>query len=234
MGRIIDEPALRNRSRVFPDRTAAGKLLGSKLRELAPVRPYVLAIPAGGVPVAVEIARALQAPLEVVVVRKLQIPWDPEAGFGAMNLQGDLILNEELIKRLRLTEAEIQEQIRKTRKNLVERQRLFCGSRPFPNLQGHTAIVVDDGLASGYTMLAALAAVACQQPARTIVAVPTSLLATAEKVAQQVDELVCLNIRSSRPFAVAAAYENWYDVDDAEVLDLLRQHGSGPGTPAAT
>lgn len=223
MGHIIEDLQLRNRSRVFVDREHAGRLLGAKLKELALPRPVILAIPAGGVPVAAAIAKVLPAPLEVVIVRKLQIPWDPEAGFGAMNLMGDLILNQELIRRLKLTETEIQEQSRRTRKNLEERQRRFCGSRPLPDLKGQTAIVVDDGLASGYTMLAALAAVRRQQPQRLVVAVPTSLLATAEVVAQKVDELVCLNIRTSRPFAVAGAYENWYDVSESEALALLQE-----------
>lgn len=223
MGNIIEDPQLRNRSRVFADREHAGRLLGAKLEELDLPRPVVLAIPAGGVPVAAAIGRVLKAPLEVVIVRKLQIPWDPEAGFGAMNLLGDLILNQELIRRLKLSETEIQEQVRRTRKNLEERRRRFCGSRPFPDLTGRTAIVVDDGLASGYTMLAALAAVRRQQPQRLVVAVPTSLMATAEMVAQKVDELVCLNIRTARPFAVAAAYENWYDVSESEVLAILQE-----------
>lgn len=226
MGRIIEEPELHNRTQVFPDRQTAGRLLAEKLRGLALEAPLVLAIPAGGVPVAAEIAHGLAAPLELVIVRKIQLPWDPEAGFGAMNLDGDLIFNTELVTRLGLTEREIEVQVERTKKNLAHREQLFGGWGLRPHLTGHTAILVDDGLASGFTMLAALAAVARRKPQQVIVAVPTSLGATAARVAQEADLVLCLNLRTTRPFAVAAAYEKWYDVNDEEVLALLRELGS--------
>ncbi len=228
MGQVIEEPQWHNRTRVFPDRQTAGRLLAEKLRGLTLEAPLVLAIPAGGVPVAAAIARELAAPLELVIVRKIQLPWDPEAGFGAMNLDGDLIFNTELVERLGLTEREIEAQVERTKKSLAHREQLFGDWNLRPDLTGHSAILVDDGLASGFTMLAALAAVARRQPQQMIVAVPTSLGATAARVAQEADLVLCLNLRTTRPFAVASAYEKWYDVNDEEVLALLRELGSLP------
>jgi predicted phosphoribosyltransferase len=222
MGAIIENPALRDRSYVFRDRRDAGGQLGEFLRTLPDITdPIVCAIPAGGVPIGVEIARALDAPLALAVVRKIQIPWNTEAGFGAMSWDGKVFFNERLLRTLSLTDEEVNEAVGRTRKNVQERIAKFTAGRPFPGLAGKCAILTDDGLASGYTMLAAVAGVREHGPARLIVAVPTASLSSALVVAERADRLVCLNVRTGPRFAVAEAYEEWYDLDDREVLAEL-------------
>jgi putative phosphoribosyl transferase len=225
---LIEEARWREREGVFADRAAAGELLAAKLSAWQGVDGLVLAIPAGGVPVAAPIARNLKLPLELLIVRKVQIPWNTEAGFGALAPDGQVILNEPLVRALDLTPAQIQAQIKATQQNLREREAVFRGNRPYPEMTGKTLIVVDDGLASGYTMLAALQFLLRQHPQQLIVAVPTGLLDTINTImAKTGATVVCLNVRTRRPFAVAAAYQRWYDLSEAEVLALLRERDLG-------
>ncbi|MGQ9920944.1 MAG: phosphoribosyltransferase [Desulfobacca sp.] len=222
---LREEPAWRDRSRVFADRATAGRLLAQKLTDYQGIDGLVLAIPAGGVPVAAEIARALNLPLELIIVRKVRIPWNTEAGFGALAPDGQLLLNEPLVRALDLSQTQIEAQVAATRKNLAQREDLFRGGQPYPPVTGKTLIVVDDGLASGYTMLAALRFLAPQNPKELVVAVPTGLLDTIQAILATGAAVVCLNVCTRRPFAVAAAYQRWYDVADAEVLQLLGEFG---------
>uniref|UniRef100_A0A7C3UXJ9 Phosphoribosyltransferase n=1 Tax=Desulfobacca acetoxidans TaxID=60893 RepID=A0A7C3UXJ9_9BACT len=221
MGKLIDDPTLRNRTFVFADRSAAGKRLAEMLWDYEGKTFRLFAIPAGGVPVAAEIARALAVPLDLIIVRKIQFPWTTEAGFGAIDPDGVPLFNEMLLSRMPLTPEQISAQIAKTEANLKERERILRGGRPYPDLAGETVMVVDDGLASGYTMQAAVRFLKKKGAARLIVAVPTALDRAAQTLLSLVDLLVCPNIRSGLSFAVAEAYENWYDVDQQEVLDVL-------------
>ena len=222
MGDIIDAPALRERLFVFTDRHDAGRQLGAFLKTLPVLRePVVLAIPAGGVPVGREVAVALGAPLSLAIVRKIRIPGSTESGFGAVTWDGQVVINEGLRAALGLTAREVELAITRTKKNVSERVARFAADRAIPALAGKTVILTDDGLASGYTMLAAIQSIRRQGPARIIVAVPTASAASATLVASHVDLVACLNIRSSRMFAVADAYERWYDLDDSEVLREL-------------
>lgn len=223
MGRLIEEVSLRNKLHVFEDRTEAGGLIAEKLVQYRDSGGIVLGIPSGGVPVAREIAVALHLPMDLMIVRKLQIPYNPEAGFGAMGLGGEIILNEGLLAQLGLTEDEIREQAEKTKEVIKRRDQVFRGGRPFPVLKDRIVILVDDGLASGYTMLAAVSFVKRNKPRKIIVAVPTASKRTVELVLPEVDELVCLNVRHGISFAVADAYRNWYDLSDVEVLSIIRK-----------
>jgi putative phosphoribosyl transferase len=224
---IVEEASFRDRSYIFPDRDAAGRLLAQKLKDYQDANAIVLAIPAGGVPVAAQIARFLHLPLDLIIVRKIQIPWNTEAGLGALAPDGQVYLNEPLVRALDLDEAQIQTQLDLTRKNLEQREASFRGGRFFPDLAGKIALVVDDGLASGYTMLAALKFIEQRQPADIIVAVPTGLLDTVEFIHKAAPTVVCLNIRTRRPFAVASAYREWYDVPDDEVMKILAEFQPG-------
>jgi len=232
-GILREEAAWRDQKGLFAHRPAAGRLLAAKLADLAGVQGIIMAIPAGGVPVAAEIARALALPLELVIVRKIQIPWNTEAGFGALAPDGQVLLNQPLVRALGLTPAQIEAQVAATRRNLAQREQVFRGGRPYPDLSGQTVIVVDDGLASGYTMLAALNFLKTRHPARLVVAVPTGLLDTITALTAATGaDVVCLNVCTRRPFAVAAAYQHWYDVSDDEVLQILQEwsrQGDGPG-----
>jgi predicted phosphoribosyltransferase len=222
--RIIEDRALRDRLAVFEDRTDAGRHLAATLSSMETLtEPVICAIPAGGVPPGLEVARALTAPLRMAVVRKVQVPWNPEAGFGAVTWDGRVFLNRALLAGLDLREAEVNAAIAKAKKNVADRLEKFSGGRQEPGLEGRAAILIDDGLATGYTMLAAVEAARAESPRKIIVAVPTGSLHAVNFIARKADLVVCSNIRTSPTFAVAQAYERWHDLSDQEVQELLIQ-----------
>jgi predicted phosphoribosyltransferase len=222
--RIIEDRALRDRLAVFKDRTDAGRHLAATLSSMETLtEPVICAIPAGGVPPGLEVARALRAPLRMAVVRKVQVPWNPEAGFGAVTWDGRVFLNRALLAGLDLREAEVNAAIAKAKKNVADRLEKFSGGRQEPGLEGRAAILIDDGLATGYTMLAAVEAARAESPRKIIVAVPTGSLHAVNFIARKADLVVCSNIRTSPTFAVAQAYERWHDLSDQEVQELLIQ-----------
>jgi predicted phosphoribosyltransferase len=221
MKNIIENPEFRNYEGVFADRRDAGDKLGQLVVKTAGPAGLLLAIPSGGVPVAVAMRNDLAWPLEMLVVRKVRIPWNTEAGFGALNLDGDRLFNEPLLRALDLSEEEMENQVQKTMATMERRDELFRGGGPFPEIAGNNVIIVDDGLASGYTMLAAIRFVKKRIPANLAVAVPTGLKETCRRIAAEVDRVYCLNIRDRTPFAVASAYRDWHDLTDNEVRELL-------------
>lgn len=222
MGQIVENPRLRDRTYVFSGRHDAGKQLGAFIKTVVAIHdPVVLAIPAGGVPIGKEVALALSAPLSLAIVRKIRIPGTTESGFGAVTWDGQVLINEGLRAALGLSSAEVDRAVGETKKNVNERIVRFTRGKSLPEMAGKTVILTDDGLASGFTMLAAIKSVRIHNPARIIVAVPTASAESAKLVAHDADQLVCLNIRSGRRFAVAEAYEEWYDLDDQEVLEEL-------------
>lgn len=202
-------------------RVHAGELLASKLKPYVGKDSIVLAIPSGGVPIGSTIAKELGLQMDLIIVRKLPIPYNTEAGFGSMSWNGEVKLNEKLVEQLQLSDPEIDSIIRDVKSELDKRMEIFRGNRPFPELKGKTAIIVDDGLASGYTLLAAISSVKKLSPARIIVAVPTASKNAVDLVAPYVDEIFCLNIRETKIFAVADAYQEWHDLTQQEVLKLL-------------
>jgi len=221
MAEIVEDKNLRNKVFVFEDRVDAGNKLSESLSIYQGTDAIVLAIPSGGVPVGKEIKDALSIDLDLLIVRKIQIPWNPEAGFGAVNLDGYVIFNEPLLHSLELQENIINAQVEKTKEILMKRDELFRKGRPFPSLKNKTAILVDDGLASGYTMIAAIDFIKKRNPSKTVVAVPTGSYTTISKISPLVDYLYCLNIREGFPYAVADAYRNWYDLSDEEVVRII-------------
>jgi predicted phosphoribosyltransferase len=221
MGKLLEDPALRDKVYVFKDRTMAGRLLADRLLDYRGKGVRVFAIPAGGVPVAAEVARTLDVPLDLVIVRKIQLPWTTEAGFGALNPAGEAVFNEDLLRRVHLSPQDIDKQVQKTLVTLKEREGRLRGNRPYPDLAGATTIIVDDGLASGYTMRVAVAFLKGKGAGKIIVAVPTAAAHTAEDLLPLVDELYCLNVRGGWSFAVAEAYEDWYDLTEEEVLEIM-------------
>ena len=221
MAILIEDPELRNRTKVFADRKEGGERLAEKLRRFRGQNTIVLALPSGGVPIGKPIQEEIDCDFDLLAVRKIQIPWNTEAGFGALNLDGDILINESLLYALHLSESEVQDQIDKTKSILQRRNELFRKGRIFPDLGKRLVILADDGLASGYTMHAAIEFVRKRHPATIIVAVPTGSSDTVDRIVQEVDGVVCLNVRESYPFAVAEAYRLWYDLTDGEVLKLL-------------
>lgn len=222
--KLIEEPSLRNHVFVFQDRFYAGRLLSEKLHEYSNNEKVILlALPAGGVPVGYAVAKELGIKLGVMLVRKIQIPWNTEAGFGALTLDGEAVFNEPLLEHLGLTKEELDEAILKTKRNIQERLRKFTANKPMPNLKGKIVILVDDGLASGFTMLAAARSARKQIPQTIVIAVPTGSLGAIKLLEPEVDMILCLNVRTGPSFAVADAYRNWYDVTDQEVIGILEK-----------
>lgn len=229
--RIRDLPFLRNRVHVFRDRRHAGEMLSELLADYRGSDASVLAIPAGGVPVAAELAARLALPLDVAVVSKITLPWNSEAGYGAVAFDGTVLLNDQLILSLGLSEDEIERGIAMTREKVVRRAQRFHDG-PFPDLANRAIILVDDGLASGFTLRTAIRALRRRAPAALIVAVPTAHREAAEAAAREVDALYCANVRSGPSFAVADAYEQWCDVSETEAAEMLGSSRPGPaGSP---
>lgn len=213
----------RDRRYLFQDRFEAGEILAGMLKpEYAHIAEgMVLAVPAGGVPVGIQVRDMLGLSFDLIIVRKLKIPGNPEAGFGAMTLDGTIFLNESLLAVLRLRDSQIEAEKARVRSELENRNARFRGGRPFPDLAGKRVILVDDGLASGFTMLAAVDMVKKAGASETVVAVPTAPLRTIEHISAEADTIFCPNIRTAYSFAVAEAYRHWHDLDEKEVQTLL-------------
>ena len=226
--KVVENPELRDRSTVFRDRQEAGEVLARMLEPEYGGRQDVMvfAIPAGGVPVVLRVHERLAAPFDLVIARKLKIPGNPEAGFGAMAYGGSLFLNDLLVRELRLDKDDIEAERRTVEAELEKRNRLFRAGRPFPDLAGKVAVLADDGLASGYTMLSGIRMVKEHKARETVVAVPTAPQRTIDRIGTEVDEIYCPNIRTGMAFAVAEAYARWYDLKEKEVVELLKEAGS--------
>ena len=214
---------------MFRDRSHAGVLLGERVRSLGLADPVVLGLPRGGVVVAAEVARALGAPLDVLVVRKLGAPGNPELGIGAIAEGGVAVLNEGLIARLRVSPAELAAVTEREQRELVRRTDAYRRGRPPLPLAGRPAVVVDDGLATGYTARAAVAAARARGAAAVVLAVPVAAPETAAEFASLVDRVVCVEVPVLL-FAVGAAYADFSQTGDDEVEALLA--AAAPGAPA--
>lgn len=208
---------------LFRDRRAAGQLLATELAAYAN-RPdvLVLALPRGGVPVAYEVARTLNAPLDVFLVRKLGVPGHEELAMGAVATGDVRVLNEQIVSSLRIPDNVIDTVTAWEQQELVRREHLYRSDRPLPEVRGRTIILVDDGLATGATMHAAIKALRQQQPARIVVAVPIASPETCDQLRGEVDEVLCA-ITPDPFYAVGLWYEDFSPTTDAEVRELLAQ-----------
>ena len=181
----------------------------------------MLAIPNGGVPVALEVAGALKADLDLVISRKIPVPLNPEAGFGAIADDGTIFLNEEAVRRIGLSRQQIEYEASKVRAEIKRRSLLYRGDRPLVRVNSRTVIIIDDGLASGFTMMAAVESVRHRRPKEIVVAVPCAS-AVAVKQLEKVAGKVVTCVTSFVPrFAVADFYRRWYDLSDNEVIRYL-------------
>ncbi|HHQ42301.1 MAG TPA: phosphoribosyltransferase [Chromatiales bacterium] len=218
---VVDLPELRERTHVFADRREAGEVLARMLAGTVDADAVVVAIPAGGVPVGAALAAALGLPLDVAVVSKITLPWNTEAGYGAVAFDGRVALNEPLVRMSGLTPAEVEAGIRATREKVERRVRRLRGGEAAPDVAGREVIAVDDGLASGLTMQLAVEALRAAGARRIVVAVPTAHPEALARIARVADAVYCANVRSGPPFAVAEAYRRWYDVPEEEAAALL-------------
>ncbi len=223
MNKVIDEPAFRNKIGVFRDRSHAGRLLAQKLFSHKEQRDaLVLAVPAGGVEIGVIIADELKISFDLAITRKIHVPWNKEAGFGAVSWDGQVFLNQELVQRLSLSTKIVQECVEDEKRVISKRNKLFRDNQPWPEIENKTVIVADDGLASGFSMLATVKTLKKLGSRQIIVAVPTAPYSAINLLLPYVEQIVCLNIRSGSIFAVADAYQSWYDLSDRDVLELLK------------
>jgi putative phosphoribosyl transferase len=207
----------------FADRAEAGEKLATKLLTYAD-RPdvLVLALPRGGVPVAYEVARALHAPLDVFIVRKLGFPGHEELAMGAIATGGVRVLNQEVMRYVDLPDEVIDTVANREQQELERRQHLYRGDRPPPEVRGRTVILVDDGLATGSTMRAAATALRQMEPSKIIVAVPVAAAETCDEFRDEVDEVICAV--TPEPFmAVGMWYSDFSQTSDEEVRELLEQ-----------
>jgi predicted phosphoribosyltransferase len=223
---VEDDLLLRDKMGVFKDRTDAGEMLANKLLTYSDKygEMIIVAIPSGGLPVGYVVANRLHTTIDIMLVRKIPIPWEPEAGFGSVTFDGSIYINTPLVKDLGLSEHEINECVRKAKEGLKQRAKKLAlkdKGKYLQNVRHKTAVLVDDGLASGYTMLASAVSIKKREPNKILVAVPTGSTKAIELVAPNVDRLLCLNIRSGYSFAVADAYKEWYDVSEKEAASLV-------------
>ncbi len=222
MIRVVDVPELRERLHVFRDRGEAGEVLAGILAEYRHGNALILAIPSGGVPVATAVGRCLGLPVDIAVVSKITFAWNTEAGYGAVAFDGTLRLNETLLARTGLDRRQVEADIERTRSKVERRVACMRRGRPPLDLTGRTLIVVDDGLASGFTMRVAVEALAREGAACIAVAVPTGHADALADFPSPVQSVYCANVRSGWRFAVADAYQHWSDVDDAEAVRALQ------------
>lgn len=208
---------------IFEDRHDAGRQLVAGLSEYKDQPVVVLAIPNGGVPVALEVAVALKVELGLVISRKIPLPLNPEAGFGAVTDDGAVILNEELVKRAGLSPHQINYQVNQVRANIRQRTLLYQRDWPLISVNGKTVIIVDDGLASGFTMMAAVESVRRRRPREIIVAVPTASAMAVKQVEKVADKVITGTTGYMPSFSVASSYRYWHDPGDNEVLQCLKE-----------
>jgi predicted phosphoribosyltransferase/alpha-beta hydrolase superfamily lysophospholipase len=217
---------------VFSDRREAGQQLAPLLQRFADERPIVVALPRGGVPVAVEVARALDAPLDLLTVRKLGAPLDPEFAIGAIAEDGTTVVNMAVARHVGVTEAELQRIMDRELHELRRRMERFRDGLPLLDVRGRTIIVVDDGLATGLTDLAAVRALRGRGAARIVVAAPVGSREAAATLAAEADEVVCVSIPRAL-LGVGRWYDDFSPVSDDEVLALLAEAGTRTPAPAA-
>jgi len=220
-------PQLREKIGVFHDRKNAGEVLAGMLHRWTGRNAIVLAVPSGGVPVAVEVAGVLDLPLDVAVVSKILLPWNTEAGFGAVGFDGTVWINRDYVEYYGLDQSAVYEQTQAALEKVGRRVELFRGGRPWPDLKDKAVILVDDGIAYGSTLRVAVTALFNTGAGKIIIAVPTAHEESLSPLMDRVNALYCANIRSGPRFAVASAYRHWDDVDEADAVRMVASFRKG-------
>ena len=208
---------------IFENRYDAGRKLAERLYEYASKSVIVLGIPNGGVAVALSVALSLGADLDLVISRKVPLPLSPEGGFGSVTDDGTMILNEEVVKQAGLSQQQINYQVGRVRSDIRSRSLLYHGERPPLSITGRTVIIVDDGLASGYTMRAAIESLRHRKPERIIAAVPVGPEHVVEEIRKVADRVVTCAVGTEPTFYVSDYYRYWHDITDGEVLHCLKE-----------
>ncbi|MEH2499718.1 putative phosphoribosyl transferase [Bradyrhizobium sp. AZCC 1678] len=209
---------------LFRDRSDAGRQLAQKLGYLEHAQPLVLALPRGGVPVGIEVAHALHAPLDLLLVRKIGVPWHPELAAGAVidGARPRTVINEDVVRTAGVSKSELARIVEAELAKIERRRRLWLSDRPHISVAGHSAIVVDDGIATGASARVALQAVRAEGAARLVLATPVAPAETVEMLRAECDDMVCLATPEDFT-AVGIYYEDFHQVDDKEVQELLQR-----------
>ena len=208
---------------IFENRYDAGRKLAEKLGEYANKAAVVLGIPNGGVAVALGVALALNADFDLVISRKIPLPLSPEGGFGSLTDDGTIILNEEVVKKTGLSQQQINYQVSRVRSDIRNRSLLYHADRPPLAITGRTVIIVDDGLASGYTMRAAIESLRQRKPEKIITAVPVGPENVVDDIRKVADRVITCVIGNEPVFYVSDYYRYWHDITDSEVLHCLKE-----------
>ncbi len=208
---------------IFENRYDAGRQLAEKLTEYKKQPVIVLAIPNGGVPVALPVGLALETDLDLVISRKIPLPLSPEGGFGAVADDGTTILNEAMVKKAGLSPQQINYQVSRVRADIRQRELLHHRDKPLAILNGKTVIIVDDGMASGYTMKAAVESVRYRQPKEIIVAVPVAPAIAVAELEEVADKVITCVVGATPRFYLSDFYRYWHEPDDEEVVQCLKE-----------
>jgi putative phosphoribosyl transferase len=208
---------------IFENRYDAGRRLAEKLADYAGKSIVVLGIPNGGVAVALSVALALGADLDLVISRKIPLPLSPEGGFGSVTDDGTIMLNDDAVKKAGLSEQQINYQVNRVRVDIRDRSLLYHKDRPPIAIGGRTVILVDDGLASGYTMRAAIESLRHRRPEKIVAAVPVGPENVVQELKEIADELVICAVGTGPRFYVSDYYRYWHDITDGEVLHCLKE-----------
>lgn len=215
---------LSGKKAVFENRRDAGKKLAEKLSAYRGTGTLVLGIPNGGLPTAMELALGLDAELDLIISRKIPIPLRPEVGCGAVTDDGTVILNQEMMQKFGLTQDMVNEQVSQVTANIRKRTLVYRGNRPPCIISNKTVILVDDGLASGFTMMAAVESVRRRRPGYLIVAVPAASEAALSQLVKYADRVVTLATSNAHEFYLADFYEVWHDLTEEEALRCLEEY----------
>ena len=218
---LVEISRFRNVTNIFEDRKHAGIVLSEMLSSYKNTDAIIFGIPAGGAPVAAAMSNKLNLRLDFAIVSKITLPWNTEAGYGAVAFDGSVLLNNNIVSEIGLSEGDVEEGIKKATNKVQMRLKKLRGDKPFPDTQNITSILVDDGIASGFTMLTAINALKRIGSKDIIVAVPTAHLKSLELISPEVQKIYCANVRDGWGFAVASAYKNWRDVDELELNQLI-------------
>jgi predicted phosphoribosyltransferase len=208
---------------IFETRHDAGRRLAVELRAYSDQSAVVLAIPNGGVPVALEVASALKADLDLIISRKIPLSLNPEGGLGAATDDGTVIINEEALRRIGLNRQQVEYEASRVRAEIKQRSLLYKGDQPLVRVAGKTVIVIDDGLASGFTMMAAVESARHRRPKEVIVAVPVASALAVKQVEKVADRVITCFTGFMPKFYVSDFYRYWHDLSDDDVVRYLRQ-----------
>jgi putative phosphoribosyl transferase len=208
---------------IFYNRREAGEKLLPHLSSLEKEDGIVFGIAKGGIPLAFEVAKGLNFGFEILISRKIPIPWSPEAGFGAVAENGTLVLNHSILKHLGLTQGQIDYLAGKVREEIKRRINVYRERRKLPILASKTAVVVDDGLATGYTVIAAIKFLRKKEPKKIVVASPVSSKSAFERISKEADKFIVMEVSSEPLFAVADYYEDWTEISDEEIKSYIEE-----------